>query len=185
MFSLDFTTDWSGSMFEVWKGQSKALIPLLVISVLFAGVAYILNSNLWTVGVAVAGLLVGTFIMLTATTGAWILIGKVWSKYAPEKYHVTKRLKEYPVKTRTGSVVFFTVLFFALVYFVYSLSPDASVTIEAGSQPLTVGLKEFMYVVLSILAVLLGSMWKEHIDIIKAFRDSDRAAADELDDSGE
>jgi hypothetical protein len=185
MFDVDLSTDWSAGMVEVWKGQTKALIPLLIGSSLFAVIAYLINSDFWALGAAVAALLLATFIMMSVTVGFWIIFSRVWSKYIPEKYHVTERLKDHPMKVRTSSVSFFTILFFILIYYVSSLSSDASIVVGAGGDPISIGLRGVMYTILAILGVLLALMWKKHMNIVRAFRDPEVLDDEESDNGSE
>lgn len=166
---VDFSTNWSDGIIEVWKGQTKALIPLTALSILFAGITYAFGSNYWTLGAALAGLLVATFILMSLTAGVWLVVMRIWSEHIPENYQLTTYLKERPVKTRTASVTIFTLMFFILLYSAYSLSPNAKVVLTASGEPLAIGLKDFMYVVLGILAILLASMWYKHYKIVKNF----------------
>lgn len=170
MLKFDLSTDWSEGILEVWKGQTRAAVQFLILIAIGTAIAYFAGLDSWVFGAALAALLIGTVIMLSITTVIWIIIGKLWGKYVPDKYHVTPYLKRRPAKARTASVLGLTGMFFVLLYFIFTLPSDSSVTVGIAATEVSIGLKGFMYSLLFVLSLLLGYMWYDHIQVIREFR---------------
>lgn len=156
--------DWTHGMVEVFKGNATVFIQFLIITLLFAGGAFALGSDYWVFGIAVAALLVSTFVLMSLTAAFWIGIGYIWTEHIPRKYHLTPYLKKYPQRMKLGILLIFTIPFIGMVLGIFALPSDATVTAEVASTTSTISFQVLFGVFLVPLGISLIFIWWEYFN---------------------